>query len=286
MKIMDFAAGVTVAALTLLPAGFAAAQESLGSLQVKLERPNPWPLSHLVEDGKLMIVTTGKTAGETLVNDKGELEGARIDLWTKMARDLGLEPVFVRSDWAGVMPGLAANRFDLGCESASWNNDRLTSKDFFLTRPIKVQVDVAVVRKDSGIDSFAAMAGKKLGGVKGEMELKALAEKVGTDLNDTLGLPGVTESRLALMNKQIDVYGTNLTAAGALLKSEGGDQFKVLPEPTLVGVGGFCVNAREPDLLNAVNFLLAEYRADGTIKMLNEKWGLPDTSDLLSKVGY
>ncbi len=282
------AALVAAATLTLaLPAGIAAAQGlALNDLTITLGYPKPWPLKNLVEPGKLTVVTTGKTQNETFVNDKGELQGARIELWEKLAQDLGLQPEFVQSDWAGVIPGISANRFDMGCEAASWTNDRLTSKDFFMTRPITVQVDVAVVRKDSGIDSFADMTNKKFGGVKGEIEIKALADKVGVALKDTLGLPGVPESRLALLNKQIDVYGTNLNAATALLTGADGDKFKMISQPTLVGVGGFCINGREPDLLTAVNFLMAQYRADGTIKALNEKWGLPDTSDLLTKLGY
>ena len=258
----------------------------LSKLDMHLSGPKPWPLAHLVESGKLTMVTTAKTPKETFIGDDGNLQGARIDLWTKLAKDLGLEPNFVKADWAGVMPGLAANRFDLGCEGASWNNDRLTSKDFFLTRPVKVQVNVALVRKDENVKTLADLKGKKLGGVKGEIELKDLLTKVGASDSDALQLPGVAEARLALLNHQIDVYGTGLHAATSVLDGPDGDKFMIIPEPTSVGVGGFCVNAREPDLLNAVNFLMAQYRADGTIKALNVKWGLPDTSDLLSKLGY
>lgn len=278
---LGLAMGITMSASSAFADGI-----DLSKLDMKLDGPKQWPLKNLVSSGKLTMVTTAKTPKETFIGDDGSLQGARIDLWTKLAKDLGLEPEFVKADWAGVMPGLAANRFDLGCEGASWNSDRLTSKDFFLTRPVKVQVNVAVVRKDDGIKSFDDMKGKKLGGVKGEIELKDLLAKVKASEGDALSLPGVAEARLALLNHQIDVYGTGLHAAVSVLDGPDGDKFMILPEPTSVGVGGFCVNAREPDLLNAVNFLMAQYRADGTIKALNVKWGLPDTSDLLGKLGY
>jgi ABC-type amino acid transport substrate-binding protein len=281
------AASVAIAACFAIHAVPAAAESiDVSSLKVSLAAPKPWPMKNLIQPGKLIIATTAKTQKETFIGDDGKLQGARIDLWTKMAQDLGLTPEFVKLDWAGVIPGLAANRFDLGCEGASWTNERLTSSDFFMTRPIKVQVNVALVRKDSGIKTFADMAGKKLGGVKGENELKTLVDKLGVTEDKALALPGVTESRLALMNKQIDVYGTGLHAAVAVMEGPEGDKFQIVSEPTSVGVGGFCVNRREPDLLNAVNFLIAQYRADGTIKALNDKWGLPDTSELLGKLGY
>ncbi|HEY0124278.1 MAG TPA: transporter substrate-binding domain-containing protein [Rhizobium sp.] len=283
MTLASLAAAVCLAA----PCAPAMAEGiDLSNLKVSLDAPNPWPMKNLIESGKLIIATTAKTQKETFIGDDGTLEGARIDLWQKMADDLGLKADFVKVDWAGVIPGLAANRFDMGCEGASWTNERLTSQDFFMTRPVKVQVNVAVVRKDSGIKTFADMAQKKLGGVKGEIELKSLLTKVGASDDSALSLPGVTEARLALLNHQIDVFGTGLHAAVAVMDGPDGDKFMIIPEPTSVGVGGFCVNRREPDLLNAVNFLMAKYRADGTIKALNEKWGLPDTSDLLGKLGY
>lgn len=285
-KFKMMAASLAAAACVTLPLAPAMAEGiDLSTLNVTIDAPK-WQLNNLIEPGKLIIATTAKTQKETFIGDDGNLQGARIDLWAKMAADLGLKADFVKVDWAGVMPGLAANRFDLGCEGASWTNERLTSKDFFLTRPVKVQVNVAVVRKDSGIKTFADMKDKKLGGVKGEIELKALLTKTGAADDTALSLPGVTEARLALLNKQIDVFGTGLHAAVAVMDGPDGDKFMIVSEPTSVGVGGFCVNGREPDLLNAVNFLMAKYRADGTIKALNEKWGLPDTSDLLVKLGY
>lgn len=285
-KFKMIVAGLAAATCVTLSLAAAKAESiDLSTLNVAIEAPK-WQLNNLIEPGKLVIATTAKTQKETFIGDDGNLQGARIDLWTKMATDLGLTAEFVKVDWAGVMPGLAANRFDLGCEGASWTNERLNSKDFFLTRPVKVQVNVAVVRKDSGIKTFADMKDKKLGGVKGEIELKALLTKTGAADDTALSLPGVTEARLALLNKQIDVFGTGLHAAVAVMDGPDGDKFMLVSEPTSVGVGGFCVNAREPDLLNAVNFLMAKYRADGTIKEMNVKWGLPDTSDLLGKLGY
>lgn len=277
--------GIAMSATLSAPAAFAEGID-LSKLDMHVDGPKQWPLKNLVSAGKLTMVTTAKTPKETFIGDDGNLQGARIDLWTKMAKDLGLQPEFVKADWAGVIPGLAANRFDLGCEGASWTPERLTSKDFFLTRPVKVQVNVALVRKADGIKALADIKGKKLGGVKGEIELKDLVSKVGGSEADALALPGVAEARLALMNHQIDVYGTGLHAAVSVLDGPDGDKFMIVPEPTSVGVGGFCVNGREPDLLTAVNFLMAQYRADGTIKALNVKWGLPDTSDLLGKLGY
>ena len=50
---------------------------------------------------------------------------------------------------------------------------------------------------------------------------------------------------------------------------------------------GLCVNANAPDLLVAVNTLLGNYRADGTLAGLIGKYA-PSTAevDLLDRLGY
>ena len=253
--------------------------------EVSIDLPKPWPLRHLVAAGTLTIATTGKSAGLTFVDESGKLAGARIDLWAKLADDLGVKPDFVVIDWPGVLPGLAANRFDIACEGASWTKARLGSPDFYMTRPLEVAINVGVVLKSSGIASWSDAAGKRLGGVKGEQELKDLLAKAGAK-TASLELPGVPEARLALLNGQYDVYGTGMQVAQTLLKGEDGDKFTILGEPTAVDASGFCVNKNEGDLAQAVNVLLAKYSVDGTMARINKKWDMPDTTANLAKLGY
>ena len=271
-------------AAAVVVAGAAQAQTAPGPT-VAIDYPQPWPLRHLVAGGKLTIATTGKSAGVTFVDDNGKLAGGRIDLWNKLATDLGLQPDFVVIDWPGVLPGLAANRFDMACEGASWTKARLGSPDFYLTRPLEVAINVGVVLKSSGLKTWADASSKRLGGVKGEQELKDLLSKAGSK-TATLELPGVTEARLALMNGQIDVYGTGMANALQQLANEGGDKMEILPEPTSVDASGFCVNKNEGDLAQAVNVLLAKYSVDGTMAAINKKWNLPDSTANLAKLGY
>jgi hypothetical protein len=48
-----------------------------------------------------------------------------------------------------------------------------------------------------------------------------------------------------------------------------------------------CVNPNEPDLLVAVNTLLGNYRADGTLSELVGKYATSTAEvDLLSRIGY
>ena len=137
-------------------------------------------------------------------------------LFRKIAADLGLKIDLVRLDWAGVLPGLIANRFDMACEGALSNDDRLTSElVFLLTRPVAVSGVVGIVRANSGFGGWGDLNGHKLGGVKGEDEFAAAQKAV--KASSLLGLPGRPEGLLAVLNHQADVFALSVSTAKALV---------------------------------------------------------------------
>src|SRR5690349_12431219 len=109
-------------------------QEALGQPKPFTNIPKPWPLKKLVTAGKLTVGTTGSSPPRTFVDPaSGQLTGSYVELFKKIGADLGLEVEFVRLEWAGILPGLAANRFDLACDGASWTAERLGSSQFLMT---------------------------------------------------------------------------------------------------------------------------------------------------------
>jgi polar amino acid transport system substrate-binding protein len=47
------------------------------------------------------------------MNDKGELQGMRVELGKAVAKELGLTPDFIRIEFAAMVPGLAGKRRDM-----------------------------------------------------------------------------------------------------------------------------------------------------------------------------
>lgn len=249
--------------------------------------PKPWPLAHLVTPGKLTIGTTGASPPRTFVDPaSGELTGSYVDLFKKIAADLGLQPEFVKLEWSGILPGLATNRFDLACDGGSWTKERLGSQQFLMTSPTSINATVAITRADSGIKTFADAKGKPIGGVRGEVYFedakKALPDSAQTEF------PGLPESMLGLQNGQVDLVAMNLSSALDVLHSAPNkDQLKLVGPALQVFAQSLCVNPREPDLLVGVNTLLGNYRTDGSLKALIAKYGsLPAEVELLSRIGY
>lgn len=249
--------------------------------------PKTWKFKSLVKDGVLTIGTTGAAPPRTFVDPAtSKLTGSYVDLFTKIGTDLGLKVKFVQIEWAGILPGLAANRFDLACDGASWTPERLSSDQFFLTSPTAVNATVALTRKDTGIKTFADAKTAELGGVRGENYFegakKALPDAPATEF------PGFQESLIGLQNDQVKLVAMNLSNALNVLATAPNKGDLVMVTPALqVYPQGLCVNPKEPDLLVAVNALLGNYRADGSLKALVGKYGdSTDEVDLLKTIGY
>lgn len=282
-----------VAALALALGAAAQAQEPaldfaavLGPPQPFTSYPSPWPLSNLVTDGVLTVGTTGASPPRTFVDPvSGALTGSYVDLFSKIAADLGLKVEFVQLEWAGILPGLASGRFDMACDGASWNAERLGSDQFLMTAPTAVNATVGIALKSSGVTTFD-QGGFSLGGVRGEIYFEgakaALPELEATEF------PGMQESLLGLQNGQAQVVVMNLSNALNVLETAPNKDELTLVGPALqVFPQGLCVNAKAPDLLVAVNTLLGNYRADGSLAALIGKYA-PSTAevDLLDRLGY
>jgi ABC-type amino acid transport substrate-binding protein len=277
----------------LATAGTAAAQTDsqfealLGTPRPFSAYPKPWPLKKLVTPGKLTVATTGASPPRTFVDPAtNQLTGSYVELFRKIAADLGLQIEFVRLEWAGVLPGLGANRFDMGCDGASWTTERLSSAQFLMTAPTAVNATVGLTRKDTGIKTINDARGKTVGGVRGEIYFESARKALpGTR---TVEFPGMTESLLGLTNGQADMIALNLSnALNVLATAPNRDSLAIVGPALEVFPQSLCVNPNEPDLLAAVNLLLANYRADGTLKAILQKYNTPVIEvELLDRIGY
>jgi ABC-type amino acid transport substrate-binding protein len=264
----------------------AAFEQAIGAPQAFQNYPQPWPLRNLIADGVLTVGTTGTSPPRTFVDPvSGELTGSYVELFGRLAEDLGLEVEFVQIEWAGILPGLAAGRFDIACDGASWNPERLGSDQFLMTSPTGINATVGMALESSGITSFD-QGGFTLGGVRGEIYFEGA--RVRLPDAETVEFPGLQESLLGLQNGQAQVVVMNLSNALNVLETAPNRDDLVLVGPALeVFPQSLCVNPNEPDLLVAVNALLGNYRADGTLSEIIGRYATSTAEvDLLNRIGY
>jgi ABC-type amino acid transport substrate-binding protein len=277
--------------LSAAPAGAqdgaaAAFEAAIGAPQPFMNYPNPWPLKNLIKEGVLTVGTTGASPPRTFVDPvSGKLTGSYVDLFTKLAEDLGLEVEFVQIEWAGILPGLAAGRFDMACDGASWNAERLGSDQFLMTSPTALNATVGIALKSSEIASFD-QGDFSVGGVRGEIYFEGAKKKLPDA--EAVEFPGLQESLLGLQNGQAPVVVMNLSNALNVLETAPNKDDLELVGPALeVFAQSLCVNPNQPDLLVAVNTLLGNYRADGTLSGIIGEYSTSTSEvDLLSRIGY
>src|SRR4030095_440183 len=103
-------AGAAASALTLAP--------GLARAQPKIAPPN------IIKASTLVMSINPTLPPLQFVNDKGELQGMRVDLGNMVAKSLGLTPEYVRIEFAAMVPGLAAKRWDMINTGIFWTEER------------------------------------------------------------------------------------------------------------------------------------------------------------------
>ncbi|MBO1080089.1 ABC transporter substrate-binding protein [Roseomonas haemaphysalidis] len=88
-------------------AALAAALPAVAKAQARIAPPN------IVKQGTLVMSINPTLPPLQFVNDRGELQGMRVELGNMLAKELGLMPEYVRIEFAAMVPGLNAKRWDM-----------------------------------------------------------------------------------------------------------------------------------------------------------------------------
>ena len=101
----------------------------LAAALAALRRNGPASLAALRQTGTVRLGLTGDYAPFSEERDGG-LRGVDVDLAREFAAGLGLQVVFVRTTWAGLLADLTAGRFDLAAGGISVTPERARMADF------------------------------------------------------------------------------------------------------------------------------------------------------------
>ncbi len=225
----------------------------------------------LLKSDTIVIGTTGTAPPFTMTNASGELVGYDIDVMKKVGEALGLTPEFVQLEWAGLLPGLAGKRFDVVASGVTRTAERLASEDFRILSPYTVN-GVAIVRRkgDERVSGWDAVCGMRMGAVRGAIQPKMALEELGSDcVSDVMEYPGWTEMLLDLKNKRVDFIVGDFLGPSYLTKAD--TEVEVVSGVIRPNSQSLAVAAGKPNLAEAIDALLTQYREDGTLDALLEK---------------
>ena len=205
----------------------------------------------------------------------GTLTGFDIDFAYEVCARLGKECVLVEQEWDGMIPALLANKFDTIIASMSITEERKKRVDFsakYYNTPAAV-----VAKSNPGFDGTASgLAGKRLGVQRGATH-QCTAEKLFPDAE--LVLYATQEEVFQdLASGRLDAQlSDSLQALEGFLTLDMGQGFAFLGNPIVDeechGIGaGFAVRKEDTALRDMLSQAIADIRADGTYKKINDKY--------------
>ena len=223
---------------------------------------------------KVRVGVEGNYPPFSRLGTDGKLSGFDIDIALAVCDRLKAECQLVQQEWDGMIPALAARKFDLIVASMTVTEERKKAVDF--SDPYYDVPSRFVARSGAFKDHTAAdFKGKKIIVLRNSPRAKYLAERY-------------KDSEVLLVNKETDVYlelaagrgdvgfGSSVVSSEAFLKRPEGRGFAQVGATVRLdgGAGGVGIAMRkgEDALRERVNAALKGLRADGTYKRLADKY--------------
>lgn len=225
---------------------------------------------------KLKIGTEGAYPPFNFIDTAGKIGGFDVDIGLALCAKMQVECEVVAQDWDGIIPGLVAKKYDMIIASMFITPER--KKEVSFSDPYYLAAMTHVAKKGAGITEFTneAMKGKVIGAQSGTTQADFIAATY-PDAEIKL-YPTQDETNLDMANGRLDMQvGDMLPMLNWVTKSEDGKCCELIgtpiTDPKFVGEGvGIAVRQADNDLREKLNKALADIRADGTYKTINDKY--------------
>ncbi len=228
---------------------------------------------------EIVIGTEAQFAPFEYLQD-GKIVGYGPDLMNYVLQDLpGVRVKQLDLPFQGILPGLAAKRFDFVITSVTMTRDRAAK--FAFTVPIADATTALVKRKDNAaLTDPAGIAGKTVGSQAGSAQLKALQDYAAK--LQAQGKPAVTvreyvsfdEAYADLGAGRLDAVAQSLANLSTLVKTRG-DVYAVIDQPIGPKTYFGWVGRKDADSASLVKLFsdgIARAQQTGKMKELQMKW--------------
>ena len=208
-------------------------------------------------------------------DSSGNIVGFDIDIMNAICADIKAKCTYVNQDFDGIIPALLAGKFDVIDSSISITPEREKTIDFtnkYYNTPAAI-----IAPKDSDLKGVtkADLAGKTIG-VQSSTTHATYAEKTFTD-STVKEYPNLDDAKLDLANGRLDAINDDVVVLSQWVDSPDGSCCKVIgtikPVPEIHGIGaGFGIRKEDTDLKDLLNKGIADIRANGTYKQIQDKY--------------
>lgn len=232
-------------------------------------------LSEIQAKGTITVAMEGTWAPWTYHDEDDNLVGYDVEVATKIAEKLGVEPQFIEGEWDGLLAGLDAGRYDIMVNGVDITPERAEKYDF--STPYAFNRTAVITTKDNdSINTLEDLNGKNTANTISSTYAQ-LAEQYGAtvtgvdDLNQTFEL--LLSGRIdATLNAEMTYYDYMKEHPDANAK------IAVLTDDANEVAIPMRKGAETATLRTAIDAAIDELRADGTLKELSEKYFGTDIS--------
>lgn len=211
------------------------------------------------------------------VDKNGEFTGFDIELAKEAGKRLGMEVKLQPIAWDAKDMELDTGNIDV-----VWNGFTINGREDLYTwsMPYMSNTQVYVVSKESGIQSEADLAGKKVevqADSSAEAALKDKSEVLAT-FGEFLTTPDYNTAFMDLEMGAVDAIAMDVIVAGYQLQQRGDDKFLILDDVISSESYGVGFKKGNTELRDKVDAVLVEMAKDGTMKAISEKWFTKDVT--------
>ena len=251
-------------------------QQSVFILSSSTDIPLAGKVAQIVERGTLLVGTTGDYRPLSYKEADGNYWGFGIEVAGKIAERLGVSIEFVQTSWPTLTADVLTEpqTFDLaigGITITDARRETMLMSDGYLCNGKTI-----LCRADEA-DRYQSLADID------KPEVRVMVNPGG--LNEKFALANLTHAQIIVHQKneeipslvaegQADVMITEITEAPWYVQNDTRLAAPLLNAPFTHGKIGVLMRKGQDDLLALVNSVIAQMKADGTLRRLHEKYGL------------
>ena len=225
-----------------------------------------------INEGKL-IMATNATFPPYEFYDGGEIVGIDAEIAAEVASRLGLELEIQDVAFDSIIAGVQSGKYDIGCAGMTDTPERRQSVNFTISYATGIQsIIVPEGSEISDLDSL--LNGDYIVGVQqgttGDSLISLDPEDGGVGEDRVERYNNGADAVLALQNGNVDAVVIDDQPAQAFVAANEG--LMILETPFADESYAMAINKDNEELLNEINRVLEEMKADGTLDAIIEKY--------------
>ena len=232
-------------------------------------------VAHAKEWKEIRIGVEGAYPPFSKTEEDGSITGFDIDIANALCAELEAKCTLVKQDWDGIIPALLGRKFDAIIATMDITEER--QKKVAFTKKYQHIPARFVAKKGVTYEATEAfMEGKKIGVQRATTMDLYISDNFPSAKIKRYG--SADEAYLDLKAGRLDyVMADSAAIADGLLAKDGGDKFEFvgpkLNDPKWFGYGaGIAIRKQDKDLAAQLNKAIDAIRADGTYKIIQDKY--------------